>query len=217
MYHKHLSRSLKSLGITPKIELPGVGENLIEQPSNLIAFSGDLEPSASAYHAFVTMHDIFGNQTAKIAVSTKQSLQKWARQTVNISNGALTESAVLKQLQIQHDLLFQQNVTAAEIITVIAPEGLLASAYWILLPFSRGSVHLGAVDKINEPIINPRLLSVDFDLTAQIATGNMAQRFWLSQPMATARGVGGPLVPGPDILPENATGAQWEAFTRDTG
>ena len=206
------TRILKSLGIETKIELPGVGENLIEQPSLILAFSGDLEPSSSAYHTFATAADLFGGDLASVEASTLASLSKWAQAAVDASgNDALNVTAVEKLMQIQHDLIFKQNVTAAEFITVVA-QGLLASNFWILLPFSRGSVHLGSMDKIDEPIINPRFFLADFDLNATVTTGKLAQKFFLTEPMSAA--VTGLLTPGPDVLPDNATDAQWEAYVR---
>ena len=208
------TRILKSLGIETKVELPGVGENLIEQPNLILAYSGDLEPSSSAYHTFATATDLFGSDVAAVKASTLASLSKWAQAAVDASGSdALNITAIEKLLHIQHDLLFKQNVTAAEVLTVVAPQGLLASNYWILLPFSRGSVHLGSADKINEPLIDPRFFLADFDLNATVVTGKLAQSFWLSEPMNTV--VTGPLIPGPNVLPNDATDAQWEAYVRE--
>jgi choline dehydrogenase len=210
------TRILEALGIETKVELPGVGENLIEQPNLILAFSGNLEPSSNAYHTFATAADLFGTDVAAVEASTLASLSKWAQAAVDASgNDALNVTAIEKLLQIQHDLLFKQNVTAAEILTVVAPQGLLASNYWILLPFSRGSVHLGSADKINEPLIDPRFFLADFDLNATVATGKLTQRFWLSEPMNNV--VTGPLIPGPNLLPNDATDAQWETYVQESG
>jgi choline dehydrogenase len=209
---------LKSLGIETKIALPGVGENLQEQPNLILAFSGNLESSASAYHTFASAADLFGDDLAAVKASTRASISKWAQAAVDASGSdALNIKAVEKIMGIQHDLLFKCNVTAAEIISVVAPvgQGLLASNYWPLLPFSRGSVHLGSTDKINEPVIDPRMFLADFDLTASVATGKLSQKFWLSPPMSA--NVIAPLLPGADVLPNNATDAQWESYVRTQG
>lgn len=158
------------------------------------------------------MADLFGSDVATVAEATRANLSIWAKATVEVSGGALKVKAVEKLLQVQHDLLFKENVTAAEIITVIAPGGLLASNFWILLPFSRGSVHLGSADRINEPVINPRILQVGFDLNATIASGKFAQSFWLSEPMKDV--VTAPRIPGSNVLPNNATDEQWESYVR---
>ena len=208
------TRRLESLGIDTKIDLPGVGENLIEQSNLILAYSGDLDSSSNAYHTFATMADLFGSDVAAVEEATRANLSKWAQAAADASGSdVLNVTAVEKLFQVQHDLLFKQNVTAAEILTVIAPQGLLASNFWILLPFSRGSVHLGSAEKINEPLIDPRFFLADFDLNATVVTGKLTQKFWLSEPMNTV--VTGPLIPGPDILPNNATEEQWEAYVRE--
>lgn len=205
-------RILESLGIETQVDLPSVGENLIEQTNIVLAYSGDLESSASAYHTFVTAADLFGSDITAVEASTRASLSKWAQAAVDASGSdALNITAVEKLLSIQHDLIFKRNITAAEIITVIAP-GLLASNYWYLLPFSRGSVHLGSAEQINNPLIDPRYFLADFDLNATVITGKMAQKYWLSEPMNTF--VAEPLIPGSDVLPNNATNSQWESFSQ---
>lgn len=116
-------------------------------------------------------------------------------------------------LRVQHDLIFKRGIAAAEILTVVAPGGILASNFWILLPFTRGSVHLGAADKIDEPVFDPRYFLVGFDRDATIAAGKLAQRFWLSEPMSAH--VQEPLSPGADVLPNNATDEQWVSYVEE--
>jgi choline dehydrogenase len=170
-----------------------------------------LTSSSNAYHTFATMADLFGNDVTAVEAETQASISKWAQAAVDASgDDALNITAVKKLLQIQHDLLFKQNVTATEILTVIAPNGLLASNYWFLFPFSRGSVHLASAEQINEPLIDPRFFLADFDLSATVASGKLAQRFWLSPPMNSI--VTGPLIPGPAVLPNNATDPQWKSY-----
>jgi choline dehydrogenase len=123
----------------------------------------------------------------------------------------LNVHAVTRLLEIQHDLLFKQNISAAEVVTTITPNT-LTSNYWFLHPFSRGSVHLGSADEINNPIMDPRLFIADFDVYATMAAGKFAHRFWFTAPMAGK--VNEPLAPGADFLPNNATDFQWEAYLR---
>jgi choline dehydrogenase len=206
---------LKSLGIKTEVELPGVGENLLEQPNHLLINSGhDLDPSLNAYHTFVTAADLFGTQVKAVEESIRANIPRWARAVVDASGpGALNVTAVEQLLRQQHDLLFSKNVPAAEILTVVAGS-ILASNYWILFPFSRGSVHLGSANAIDKPLIDPRILLADIDLTMAVATGKLARKFWLTKPINDF--VTGPVSPGPDVLPENATDMQWESFTRET-
>lgn len=161
------------------------------------------------------MTDIFGSKVSSIEKFTRSQIPKWAQAVVDASGSKTLDINAVKKLQyLQHDLLFRKNVTAAEILTVVAP-GLLASQFWPLMPFSRGSVHLGDAKKINEPLIDPRFFLAGFDLNATIATGKYARRFWQSPPASNF--VTGPLpLPGPD-LPLAATEAQWETWAKTTG
>lgn len=213
------ARILKSLGIETRIDLPGVGENLIEQPSHFLLFSGDLQDSsASAYHSYVTAADLFGADLTAVEAATRASIPKWAKAAADASGARSVDACALeKVLKIQHDLLFKHNVTAAEILLAIAPDNILASNYWALFPFSRGSVHLESADNINKPLVDPRIFLADFDLATVVAAGRLAEKFWLSEPMKRKGSVTGPIVSGGWELPDNATDAQWRAYLRDTG
>lgn len=191
-----------------------MGENLIEQPNHLLGYSGDMEPSPSAYHTFVTAADLFGSDIGTVEALTRASLPKWAQAAADASGpGAVNATALEKLLRIQHDLIFVHSVAAAEILTAVVPQ-LLASNFWILLPFSRGSVHLGSADAVDEPVIDPRFFLADFDLAATVATAKMAQQYWRSETLRDA--VVAPIIPGPDVLPDDATDDQWESYVRET-
>ncbi|KAK3903788.1 putative GMC oxidoreductase [Staphylotrichum tortipilum] len=204
------SKILKSLGIKTRINLPGVGEHLIEQPSHFLQFSANLPMVWSAYHSYVTSSELFGPNLASVAAAARASIPRWAKAAADASGpGSLNVRALEKVFQIQHDLLFKHNVTAVEILLAIAGGGF--SNYWTLFPFSRGSVHLAAADKINDPLIDPRIFLADFDLSTLTAAGKFTEKFWLSEPIKTQASVSGPV--GVDL----ATDEQWHAHLRDTG
>jgi choline dehydrogenase len=211
-------RRLKSLGIKPRINLPGVGENLVEQPSHFLRYSGNLPAAWSAYHTYLTAVELFGANFATVEAATQASISRWARAAVAASGpGSVKVRGVEKLLQIQHDLLFKHNVTAAEILTAIAGGGILASNYWALFPFSRGSVHLGSLEKLNEPLVDPRIFLADFDLSTMVAAGRFTERFWFSEPMKTQAEMKEPDPSEGFSLPLNATDAEWHVYLRDTG
>ncbi|CAI4216065.1 unnamed protein product [Parascedosporium putredinis] len=207
---------LKKLGIRSEVALPGVGENYLDKASHMIGFAGSLGPTGGAYHAFATMDDIFGDSVSDVAESALAKLPQWAEAAVgDAAWTGLDVAAIEKLMRIQHRLLFRQGVPAAEILVGSIPGAddisVLFSQYWPLVSFSRGSVHLGSVDAIDSPVIDPRLFLADFDVDVSIAAGRLAQGFWLSdtaRPFVTA-----PILPGEDLLPNDATAEQWEAFT----
>ena len=210
---------LESLGIDIVVDLPGVGENLIDQTNHMQIFNSSLEPSNAGFHIFVTAADLFGNDLPSIEASTRKNLPKWAKTIVEASTeGALDIRAVEKLLQIQHDLIFKKKVTLSEIMCAGVAQGdttFFGSPYWNLLPFARGSVHLKSADAINDPVIDPRFFLIDFDLDATVATAKLVRKFWTSEPMGDS--VSGEISPGSDVVPGDATDEEWAAFHRNTG
>ncbi|KAI1200065.1 GMC oxidoreductase [Nemania serpens] len=205
---------LTSLGIETKIDLPGVGEYLQEQPNTLLIYSSEQDVSGSApYATFSTAQDLFGDDTPAIKASTAAQIPAWAKQVAAASNGAVEAANVEKLFRVQHDLIFERNVTIGETLTT-ATSGAFLSAMWLLLPFSWGSVHLVSADAINAPAIDPKYFLVDFDLDVQIGLGRSAQKFWHTKPANDLIGVG--VMPTDDVLPLNATDEQWTSYIGDT-
>ncbi|KAF2969249.1 hypothetical protein GQX73_g4370 [Xylaria multiplex] len=204
---------LKSLGIEAKIDLPGVGEYLQEQPNTVLAYSDRLNLSGSApYATFSTAQDMFGSELSDIETSTLAQIPDWAKK-VAASNGAVKAANVEKLFRIQHDLIFRQNVTIGETLTAISG-GYFLSAMWLLLPFSWGSVHLTSIEAINAPAIDPKYFLIDFDLDVQINLGRLAQKFWHTKPVSDF--VGGSVLPEDGVLPLNASDKQWASYIGDS-
>ncbi|KAM0282135.1 hypothetical protein ACHAQH_003175 [Verticillium albo-atrum] len=76
---------LKPLGIETKIDLPGVGENLLEQPHHTLVHSGNLEESTNAFYAYVTAENLFGDQLAAVEASSRARIPEFARASVAAS------------------------------------------------------------------------------------------------------------------------------------
>lgn len=202
---------LMGKGIETVVDSPSVGENMIDQPSNSLVFSSNLDAKGtSPYATFATAEDMFGGDLDSIAAATKHSLSQWAQKVAESSGGALNATALEFLFQLQHDLIFEQGVTLGEILATGSGDTLI-SAHWDLLPFSRGSVHLSSADDIHTPAIDPKLLSIDFDFKAQIALGRLASQFWNTSPIKDV--VVSAVSPDAATLPVNATDAQWTRFT----
>lgn len=122
----------------------------------------------------------------------------------------MNASTIKAHLLVQHELLFENDNTVAEIIAVAGPGGFLASQFWILFPFARGCVHIS--EDRDKPLIDPKFYTLDFDLDLSILVGRLAQKFWNSNPVSEY--VQGQIMPEADVLPSNATNRQWEAFLR---
>ncbi|KAI0180344.1 putative GMC oxidoreductase [Hypoxylon sp. FL1284] len=205
---------LKQHGIETLIELQGVGEHLQDQPNTVIGYSSMVNRTGMApYATFATAQDIFGARTADMAAATDAKLSKWARDVSAANHGAIDADQLEKILRLQHDLIFRKNVTIAETLTTVSGSTLV-SAFWLLLPFSRGSVHLKSAEAIDDPAIDPEYLTVDFDLAVQTGLGRLSQDFWYTPPVSDL--VVGNVMPGESVLPRNATDAQWAAFISST-
>ncbi|KAI1180055.1 GMC oxidoreductase [Nemania sp. FL0916] len=201
---------LKDLGIQTKIDLPGVGENLQEQPLTAVVYEAQQNITGSMpYATFATAQDVFGEETASVKASTAAQIPTWAQQVVTASRGGVKAANLERLFRLQHDLIFNQNVTIGEMLATTAPP-YVVSSMWILLPFSWGSVHLTSVDAINAPAIDPRYYLVDFDLKLSIELGRICQRFWTTPPASALAGAG--VLPPDGLLPPNATDAQWQAY-----
>ncbi|KAJ6437674.1 GMC oxidoreductase [Purpureocillium lavendulum] len=207
---------LKSMGIKPVVSLPGVGENLIDQPNIALIYASKAEHNGtSPYATFATARDLFGDRTEEVAAQTQQELKQWAKVAAAQSNGSLDVRALEHIFQVQHDLIFIQNVTVAETLTTAA-QSIAVSAFWPLLPFSRGSVHIRSKrdEHIAEPVIDPKYLSNAFDAATYIAAGRQATDFWRRHPISAT--VAGQITPNSTTLPENASDTQWLRWLQDS-
>ena len=204
-----------------RVSLAGVGENFQDQGNNALIYNATAEAAGVAVsQTFASAADIFGGRLGEIARSTRNELPRWAEQIVSASGGAgavLNKSAVESVLSVQHDLVFGARATTlAEYTTQAMGDGTLASRFWALYPFSRGSVHLSSasVSSINQPRIDPRFNLIEFDLATQSQICQLARRLRETGRLSSL--AAGRIQPSLDALPKNATEAQWGDFIRTT-
>ncbi|KAI0194228.1 hypothetical protein F4808DRAFT_474860 [Astrocystis sublimbata] len=205
---------LTKLGVHVRIDLPGVGENLQDQPDLTLSYKPKTPTPGSftPYAALVTAEDIFGDKTDTIAKSTEAKLPAWA-QTVASASGHVGPSAIESIFRHQHELIFKKKVALAEITMTSSDQ--IASEYWTLLPFSRGSVHLRSFDanEAHKVDIDPRLFQIDYDMRSFIAISRLTQKFWRTGPAAEL--VVGKHDLDDDELPSDATDEQWDSYARN--
>lgn len=200
---------LQANGVPVVVDLPGVGENLVDNPLIGYVYKSDFVADGyTPYSAFLTAQQLFGDSTADQAASVKEQIPQWAQQVVDRSGGALNASAIEKIMAIQHDVIFNKNVTIVEVVQA-AQDGALSGAAWNLLPFSRGSIHISSAS-IDKPAIDPQFLAVDYDLDTTITIGKVVRNFYNASPIHPH--VTGYLDPSTDKLPENPTEDDWRTF-----
>jgi choline dehydrogenase len=197
------------------VSLPGVGENLQDQPNLLLLNYNKANVTGSTpYSTFITAADLFGRNAFKIAADAKRNLGAWASEISNASDNAVSAEALQHVLSIQHNLAFGREVPSSELLTGAAAfpgvESALLVALWPLIPFSRGTVHIASSDPLQPPAIDPRFFQLDIDLKWAVETARLARRLWETEPMKALVGLA--IVPSPK---EDAPDAEWEVFVKD--
>ncbi|KAL3435059.1 hypothetical protein BDV09DRAFT_195233 [Aspergillus tetrazonus] len=190
------------------LEPSGVGNpEILEDlkiPATNSTFSG-----MAPYVTYMTASDILGTEAETVAAEIAERLKPWADQVAEASNNALSTSALEHLYQFQHGLIFAQDVPCVEILTTALGAN-VGSAFFTLLPFSRGKVHISSADPAAYPAINPNYLMVQWDLTLQRKIAQTVTRFWETAPVSSVAGERVQL-PGTD-LPINATDDEWDAW-----
>ncbi|KAF2117650.1 GMC oxidoreductase [Lophiotrema nucula] len=204
---------LTKLGIKARVELPGVGENFQDQPDLTLSYCPKTATPGvfTPYAAFVTAKDVFGDKTEDIAAATEANLRTWA-ETVAATSNHVGPDAIESIFRLQHDLIFKKKVAIGEI--TMTPSKAIASEYWSLLPFSRGSVHLHSktANGTYKVDIDPRFFQIDYDEQSFIALCRLTEKFLATDP--AAKQVTGRIDPKADQIPTDATDEQWKSFVK---
>lgn len=161
----------------------------------------------ATYATFGNAEDLFGSEKEAISNDVDSKLSTYAEHAASGSRGGLNASALEYIFRIQHDLIFNKNVTIGETITA-SYSGYLLTAWWCLLPFSRGRVHLASLDAFDSPVIDPQYFVADIDMKTQVAIGKQAQSFWHTSPIAenTAR----------NLTADPASDEEWAEYITNT-
>lgn len=206
------STILKQLGITPLVDLPGVGENL--QDHAFIATSYELKPgkttvdilrndptyNASALAQYASTHDgIYASSISTLSfvdLKTFVNQTKIASMTAQLNSEIASNTTPLQKLQyaIQKAYL-TQKIGHVEI--VLYP-GYFASgvpkvntSYISVLmvdqhPFSRGNIHVGSADPLVKATCNPNYLSKTFDQDTFVEAVKFGLTISKTEPLASS-------------------------------
>ncbi|KAI0052472.1 GMC oxidoreductase [Auriscalpium vulgare] len=230
------SKLLKKVGIDTVIDLPGVGENFLDQTYTLTDFvvkPGVIsldhlrnDPSFMAKHQeeFATWHT--GALTYDTAATGSTSLQSFLTAQNISSLEALMPSpddARLSPLQkaqfkFLHDIFQEGKIGWAEFLvlasggaaSVPAPDTSYATPIiFHLYPFSRGYVHITTKDPLAPPEIDPRYFAEEFDVQVHALTTAWMKTWMETPPIADL--IVKPNAPSPDDV---NTLEQWKAYCR---
>ncbi|KAJ1308023.1 hypothetical protein OPQ81_002094 [Rhizoctonia solani] len=206
------STILKQFGITPLVNLPGVGENL--QDHLFIPTSYELKPgvttfdilrnnatyAAEAQAQYAATHDgiyaathsafTFINLGSYVNSSTIKSMKSKLDQEIAASSTTALERA---QFAIQKQWL-DQKLGHLEVImypgyfAFSAPKA--NTSYISLLmaiqhPFSRGNIHIGSADPLVKGIYDPKYFSKSIDLQTLVEAVKFALKITKTEPIAS--------------------------------
>lgn len=189
---------------------------MMEQPNVLIGYiaTGALTPARNAWTAYLTTSQIYGDDFQAVSKRVADSLPAWAQDVADISQ-FLNATALERIFRVQYDLLFVHDVPASEHLALMADyEGtpVQGTNFWTLHLFSRGSVHLRGtgVEEVDRPLINHRLLHLDFDMDMTIRAGRATRDFWHSDELEET--IVAPGLPFPDE--RDSSDEAWTQFLR---
>ncbi|KAM7189607.1 GMC oxidoreductase [Rhypophila sp. PSN 637] len=185
---------LKAAKIPRMVDLPGVGANLNDQPG-----SSAVASVAEAYQNDKSLIDANGGLFAPVIALIKSNHLWRADARFNVK-GLLSPTtlraraqAIVKAkaavnipgaeaiLNATIDLITTHNLPIAEFLSD-SSTGILLTAFWPLVPLSRGHVHINTSDPFCSPIITPRFLQDPFDISIAISVARAAHSVLSSAP-----------------------------------
>lgn len=216
------SQILQPLGIDTKVYLPGVGEHLTDQANNILTFEqapGAGFTGTTAYVAYATVADVFGDQAPAIAAEVRAALPSYAATIAAQNNNATSADELLPLLEIQHASIFDAQITAFELLKGLefSPTR-LDCEMWSTLPFSRGNVHITArappTDGSTPPLaITNNFFQLPYDTAAQIAAARFVRNLYGLAPL-NGSAVLDEIAPGVATVPLEASDDEWEVWLK---
>ncbi|KZV88494.1 alcohol oxidase [Exidia glandulosa HHB12029] len=204
---------LKSLGITPVVNLPTVGKNLQEQPMSQFGSTSSSKVTGTGPNdviAYPNLKQLFGSQATNASNTIKNSISAWASSQ---AGSALSSDALKTILQTQADYILNRNAPLVEIFYSTAHPNDIGLLMWTLLPFSRGAVKINSTNPLAKPTIRVNFFSVDFDMKVHTAGARLARRILNTAPLSTlstGEATPGSAVPGGN----SATDAAWQSWIK---
>jgi choline dehydrogenase-like flavoprotein len=194
------------------VDLPTVGENLQDQMNNALTFTDNETLSGSdSFIAYPTVSDLFPTNLTLFATSIAKSLDSYAKTVAHASNNVVSASDLLSFFKLQYDLVFNSSTPLLEVF-ITPTASIFSFEYWILLPFSRGNIHISSSNASAAALINPNYFMLDFDTSVQIAGARFIRNIMATSPLSTYAGA--ETNPGLNSLPANASNAEFETFVK---
>lgn len=191
---------LKAAGVTPIVDLPGVGLNLHDQTKISIVsvnkknFTG-VGPSNTL--GLPNVHQLMSN-ASDVQKWYNAHKKQWANDTV-ANGGAVSAEALLKQWDVLEQNIWSQNVSLFEYFVDYGSTTGFGQDAWILIPFSRGSIHIADANPFTQAVIDPQFFSVPLDWDITVAGWRGARK--ISQTAPLSDWLGEEVAPGNKTVP----------------
>ena len=220
---------VKAAGVTPLIDLSGVGENYQDHirmsntyklKDGIDSFDNLIYDNAGANATGEVQKWLAGERSLYEYTSAAYGFMNWTQLGVNTKMRNLARSLfasssnVVDAKKVQY--LDNPKVPSVEYIyeaNYIGTYGYTGGNFvtffsTVMHPFSRGSVHIDPKNPQGKPVIDPKYLSNAYDQQALIEAGKFARRIANSEPIKSAWTV--------ETEPSEAvqTDEQWLAFAR---
>lgn len=168
------SSILSNLSIPVRLALPALGSNLQDQL--IFSVAANITQNLTGFTAYVThinATSLFGAKITDVESRVRSSIPAYAAQnTAAAPPGATNQQIQEYLLNVEADLIFEEGVPLAEVLTQRFEET-LGITCWGLLPFSRGGVHS---DGVGGTRIDPKFFMIDWDSEVAVAVARLARR-----------------------------------------
>ncbi|KAJ6086295.1 glucose oxidase [Penicillium sp. IBT 16267x] len=201
-----LKSVLDAAGVPHIVELP-VGQNLQDQTTTALSTTTYPDGAGQGQAVyFATWKELFTASALTTARGLLDSqLDQWAQDAV--SKGGFGNVTALKlQMELYRDWILNHNVAYAELFMDASPTT-FGFTSWVLLPFTRGYVHILNKDPyLWQATRNPRYMENDLDRYAQAASSLLARN--IAQENTMRHYIREETFPG-SAVPQNATMDDW--------
>ncbi|KAI7265502.1 GMC oxidoreductase [Hortaea werneckii] len=202
-------------GINVTVDNPFVGENLQDQTTTDTSYNATAEfKGAGGFIGYFNVDDVYGDKTANVSASIKQSIPQYARKTAKSSGNVLSAQTLERLFSIQHDIIFKEKAVISEVIVNAPSSGSSLLEYWGLMPFSRGNIHIQSANASAPAAINPNYFMLKWDMMQQVGTAKMARAVANTSPFKDL--LAGETLPGLAAVPANASDNEWASWLMKT-